>query len=367
MQTLNSKAAQAATQAACPPRCVLMPRDIDPAGPLLGEELYQLQGRSMGTSWCVKFYGPRGLGTQAVQAGLEDGLAEVVARMSPWETESDLNRFARTSSGAWLNLSQSTWEVLGHALQVARASGGAFDPTAAALVRAWGFGAGKRHDEPGFVEPEEPAWGERLGQALSWQDLTLREASRELWQPGELELDFCGIAKGYAVDRLSAFLLACGLPHHLVEVGGELRGCGRKLDGQPWWVQLESVPDSWGLPESVLALHGLSVATSGDYRRSYVDVQGQRRSHTLDPRRRAPVAHGLASVSVVHSSCCLADAWATALLVLGPQAGPALATQQGLAALFVIREEGPSWEHPHHGEPHWREVQSPALRAMVCD
>ena len=364
LTTLNAQSAEAGTPLQ---RTVLMPQEIDPAGPLLGEQLHQLQGRSMGTSWCVKFYGPRGLDLQPLQAGLEVNLAEVVARMSPWEPASDLNRFARTPSGAWLSVAPSTWEVLGHALQVARASGGAFDPTAAALVRAWGFGAGRRHDEPGFRPPEEPEWGERLGHGLSWQDLTLREASRELWQPGGLELDFCGIAKGYAVERRSTFFVDCGLPHHLLEMGGELRGPGRKLDGQPWWVQLEAVPGSWGLGDTVLALHGLSVATSGDYRRCYVDAQGQRRSHTLDPRRRAPVAHGLASVSVVHSSCCLADAWATALLVLGPQAGPALATQQGLAALFVIREEGPSWELPQLGQPHWREVQSPALRAMACD
>lgn len=333
-------------------RRVLVPTQIAPARPALGEQPYSLSGLSMGTSWSVKFYGPQGLDCAPVQRGLEARLAEVVAQMSPWEAESDLSRFGRAPPASWLKLSNGCGRVLSDALAVARASGGAFDPTAAALVRAWGFGAGLRHDEPGFLAPAadlaRPA-------RLSWQDLTLRETAGDwaVWQPGGLELDLCGIAKGFAVDRLADFLHDCGLDHHLVEVGGELRGAGVKPSGQPWWVQLERVPDAAGLNDTALALHGLAVATSGDYRRSYVDASGRRRSHTLDPRSGAPVAHGLASVSVVHSNCCLADAWATALTVLGPQDGPALAAELGLAALFVVREPG------------WREILSPALQALL--
>jgi thiamine biosynthesis lipoprotein len=278
----------------------------------------------------------------------------VVARMSPWEADSDLNRFGRAAAGSWVALSGACQRVLRAALDVARASGGAFDPTAAALVRAWGFGAGLRHDEPGFVAP---AAGLARPGLLGWQDLSLRETAGdwEVWQPGGLELDLCGIAKGFAVDQLADFLHDCGLDHHLVEVGGELRGAGVKPNGQPWWVQLEPVPGAIGLRDSALALHGLAVATSGDYRNSFVDAQGRHRSHTMDPRSGAPVVPGLASVSVVHESCCLADAWATALMVLGPVAGPALAAELGLAALFIVRE------------PAWREILSPALQALSAE
>lgn len=332
-------------------RRVLVPAQIAPATPALGEQLYALGGLSMGTRWQLKFYAPRGLNCDALQRGLALRLAEVVARMSPWELESDLCRFGRAQAGSWVPLSSLCAGVLRDALLVARASGGAFDPTAAALVRAWGFGAGLRHDAPGFVAPAGP----QRPHALNWRDLSLREAGGqwEVRQPGGLELDLCGIAKGFAVDRLAQLLHQCGLDHHLVEVGGELRASGLKPDGQPWWVALEGVPAAVGLPSTALALHGLAVATSGDYRNSYVDPQGRRRSHTLDPRSGAPINHGLASVSVLHPSCCLADAWATALMVLGPHAGPALAAELGLAALFVVRE------------PSWREILSPALQVLA--
>ncbi|MCV2356315.1 FAD:protein FMN transferase [Paucibacter sp. B2R-40] len=332
-------------------RRVLLPAHVAPATPALGEQLYVLDGQSMGTRWSVKFYGPCGLDCAPLQRGLEARLAEVVARMSPWEPDSDLRRFGRAQPASWVAISEPCGQVLRMALEVAQASGGAFDPAAAALVRAWGFGAGLRHDEPGFVMPAAAPQAAGLG----WQDLPLQRAvgGWEVWQPGGLELDLCGIAKGFAVDQMAEFLLDCGLPHHLVEVGGELRGAGLKPNGQPWWVQLEAVPGAAGLNGSVLALHGLAVATSGDYRNCFVDTQGRSRSHTLDPRSGEPIKHGLASVSVLHSSCCWADAWATALMVLGPEDGPALAAELGLAALFVLREPG------------WREILSPALQAML--
>jgi thiamine biosynthesis lipoprotein len=334
-------------------RRVLLPARMAPATPALGEQLYVLDGLSMGTRWSVKFYGPRGLDCAPLRRGLEARLAEVVARMSPWESGSDLCRFARAEPPSWVAVSPPCGQVLRMALEVARASDGAFDPAAAGLVRAWGFGAGPRFDAPGFVVPA----GLQQPLLQSWQDLTLRQVAGgwEVWQPGGLELDLCGIAKGFAVDRLAEFLLDCGLEHHLVEVGGELRGAGLKPNGQPWWVQLEGVPGAAGLRDTALALHGLAVATSGDYRNSFIDAQGRRRSHTIDPRSGEPIKHGLASVSVLHPSCCLADAWATALLVLGPSAGPALAAELGLAALFVQREPG------------WREVLSPALRALSAE
>src|SRR5690606_9477583 len=143
-------------------------------------------------------------------------------------------------------------------------------------------------------------------------------------------------------DEVARFLLHQGIANLLVEIGGELRGEGLKPDGTPWWVALERPRGTHAarrpLPETILALTGLSVATSGDERR-YFDVAGRRYSHTVDPATGAPVTPDLVSVTAVADDGMTADALATALLVLGPEAGPAFAAEHGIAARFV-RHDG---------------------------
>jgi thiamine biosynthesis lipoprotein len=179
-----------------------------------------------------------------------------------------------------------------------------------------------------------------LAQRASCQP-RLDRVQRRLYQPGGAILDLSSVAKGYAVDRLALRLEALGVRHYLVEAGGELRGAGVKTDGQPWWVELEGVPDAIGapIPQSVVALHGLAVATSGDYRRYFHHAQ-RRVSHTLDPRSGYPIANDLASVTVLAPTCMAADALSTALTVMGADAGLAYADGRGLAARFLLRRDG---------------------------
>jgi thiamine biosynthesis lipoprotein len=260
--------------------------------------------------------------------------------MSHWEPDSDLGRFNRAEAGSWHVLPPAFFDVLSFAQGVARASGGAYDPGAGALVDLWGFGPQGRFDQPGFAGPGDAQIAGALGLQRA-RRLELDADGRRARQPGGMRLDLSAVAKGYAVDRLAWHLQSQGVAHYLVEVGGELRGAGFKPDGQPWWVALEQVEDAPGAQPVplVLALHGLSVATSGDYRR-YFEHGGRRHSHTIDPRNGRPVGHGLASVTVLHPQCMAADAWSTALGVLGPEAGMALAEAQGLAARFVHRRDG---------------------------
>ena len=114
---------------------------------------------------------------------------------------------------------------------------------------------------------------------------------------------------------------------------------GLRPDGAPWGVAVEAPDPDRRTPHSVLALHDAAVATSGDYRH-WVEVQGRRLSHTMDPSRGAPLIAPPASVTVIARTCAEADAWATALMVLGEEAGAKLATQQGLDALFLLRDDG---------------------------
>lgn len=319
-------------------RRVLLPHHISedpaPAGGVVA-----LDGLTMGTSWSVRLVAPSASSSADLQQGLQRQLDLVVAQMSHWDAQSDLGRYNRAPAGSWHALAPDFYMVLDFALDVMRESGGAYDPCAGALVNLWGFGPEHRYDGAGFIAPTQAQAGAVLDRRAS-QRMELDRAARRFYQPGGLQLDLSAIAKGYGVDKLARYLESQGIHHYLVEVGGELRGAGVKPDGQPWWVALEQPPslsnDEAPCDEFVLALHGLSVATSGDYRR-YFERDGRRLAHTIDPRSGAPAPHDLASVTVVHAHCMAADAWSTALTVLGPQAGLALAEQRGLAARFVQR------------------------------
>lgn len=343
--------------AALAPR-VLVPLVIEGEPPAWGQVVHALQGQSMGTTWSVLCVGPRELRVEAIERAIAAALAEIVAQMSHWEPDSDLSRFNAAPANSAHALRAEFASVIDAALAVAAASGGAYDPTAGSLVALWGFGPSDpgglrpRHDEPGFVPPTA---ADCAAARCDWRALGWDAATRRLAQPGGLRLDLSAIAKGYAVDRVSAVLAECGLPDHLVEIGGELRGAGLKPEGQPWWVDLEPPAPHCGLAPTRIALHGLAVATSGDYRRCFVDADGRRRSHTLDPRTGRPIEHGIASVSVVHASAMWADAWSTALTVLGPDEGLALATAQGLAAQLVWRG----------ADGRFDEAWTPALRELA--
>jgi thiamine biosynthesis lipoprotein len=282
----------------------------------------------MGTSWSVKLAGRPDLPSEAAEAAIRSALDRVIAEMSGWNRDSDLVRFNTAPAGAWHELPDGFLTVLRTALQIAALSDGAFDPTLGALTDLWGFGP----SGPGSLVPA----AERLDfarAASGWGAVRLEGA--RLLQPGGLTLDLSGIAKGYAVDLVAGTLKALGLSNFLVELGGELRGEGVKPDLSPWWVALEQPPGAAGLPETRIALHGLSVATSGDYRR-FREGGGRRLSHTLDPATGAPT-EAVASVSVVGESCMEADAWATALTVLGPEKGLQVARAHDIAAHLLVR------------------------------
>ncbi len=338
---------------------VAVPHDITGEPPALGQPVHRLSGVTMGTTWSVALVGPPGLRLAAIDAALQRVCNDVIAEMSQWTPDSILSRFNRAASGSEHALPEGFARVLSAALDIAALSEGAYDPTAGELVGLWGFGPSGvlaigsnaiarpgtwlRHDDPEFRLPTP----EQCAQAhCGWQSLRWDAQRRVLTQPGRATLDLSAIAKGDAVDRLSDLLTGLGLPHHLVEVGGELRGAGLKPDGQPWWVDLEPPQSDFALPPMRVALHGLSIATSGDYRKAYLDAHGQRVSHTVDPRQRRPVSHGLASVTVLHPSAMWADGWSTALMVLGPVEGLRLAEQQQLAARLVVRR--PSGRFDEH-------------------
>lgn len=317
-------------------RQILIPLRLRNAGPRpkhLG--IATVRGETMGTTWSIKLAGAPDLDGGHLRCGIEQVLGRVVAQMSNWDAGSDLSRFNRAEEGTWSNLPADFATVLDYALTLAAATDGAYDPTVGPLVDLWGFG-------PGGMRPSLPREMdiETARARCGFLKLTLDRKARRVLQPGGVSLDLCGIAKGYAVDRVASLLHDEGHRNYLVEIGGELRGEGRKPDGSPWWVALEApraCADA-ARGQTIVGLQGLGVATSGDYRR-YFEHQGVRYAHSIDPRRGYPVANGVLSVTVMHRSCMRADALATALMVLGLDAGLKFAAARNIAALFVANDK----------------------------
>jgi thiamine biosynthesis lipoprotein len=298
--------------------------------------LVEFAGPTMGTTWSVKI-ADLDLGAKerdAIAEAIADELERVDRLMSTWNPDSELSRFNRHASSAPFAVSPETFAVFEIAEQVSEQSEGAFDITVGPLVAAWGFGATDRPPQP--PTPAELADIEgRVGWRLIHLDPSAQTISKA--HP-EAQCDLSAIAKGYAVDRVADALLALGQEDFLVEIGGELRARGAKLDGRRWRIGIERPGTGTRSTQIILEVSDRALATSGDYR-SYYEEKGERISHTIDPLAGRPIRHGLASVSVIHGSATWADALATALNVMGPERGVAWAESEGLAAFFLVRDE----------------------------
>ncbi|WP_295888323.1 FAD:protein FMN transferase [uncultured Thiohalocapsa sp.] len=297
------------------------------------EHTLDLVGRTMGTSWSVQVpRPPAGLDDAALYASITAVLAEVNERMSTYQADSELSRFNAAETTDWFPVSAELVRLTDTALAVSTLTDGAFDVTVGPLVNLWGFG-------PEVKAEQLPAQAE-IDAALArvgWDLLHTRAEPPALRKDRtDLYVDLSAIAKGHGVDRMAAVLEDAGITDYLVEIGGELRGRGRNAEGEPWRIAIERPDAGRRAVLRVVALTDLGMATSGDYR-NFFELDGERYSHTIDPATGRPVDHQLASVTVLAERCAEADAWATALLVLGPERGMTIANDRGLIALFVER------------------------------
>lgn len=293
---------------------------------------HALNGPTMGTRWSALFFAPPGFDPAPVAAALQRAVDEVDAQMSLWRADSDLLRLNAAPPGDWVALPAQLMAVLALALRIGRASGGAFDIGVGDAVAAWGFG-------PAPADPERIARTLHVPRPPAHELLELDPARGRARKRAPVVLDLNGIAKGHGVDRLVATLRAHGINAALAGIDGELRAMGLRPDGSAWPIAVEAPDPARRAARAVLALQDAAVATSGDYRHR-VRVGGRELSHTMDPRRGGPLPDPPASVTVVAPDCASADAWASALMVLGAERGAALARRLGLDALFLLREDG---------------------------
>ncbi len=299
------------------------------------------RGATMGTTYSVKVSLPPNRKDWKAEASLavDAELRRVNDQMSTYLQTSELSRFNDSASTDWFHVSPETAAVVEYALEVGKKSGGAFDVTVGPLVDRWSFGAGKRHqDVPSNEELE--AIGMRIGQAHLAVRLDPPSLKKDI---PDLRVDLSAIAKGHGVDRVVDVLSRLGAENVFVEIGGEVRVTGEKQTPggpQPWKVGIQK-PDAMN-NEIVLAysMEDCAMATSGDYR-NFFEVDGQRYSHTIDPVTHRPVQHNLASVTVIAPTCMVADAWATALDVVGPERAAELASRNDLDTLLITRGTSP--------------------------
>lgn len=314
-----------------------------------------LQGATMGTTWAVRVVLSADTPLHALHDGIQARLDRVDEQMSTYKPQSVLSRFNSAPAGTWHVLPTECFEVVAHALQVARDSDGAYDPTVGPLVNLWGFGPDAPRREPPSDEAIAAA-RERIG----WWKLKLDASTQSLYQPGGVYLDLSSVAKGYSVDLVGSYLDSLGIHAWLIEVGGEMKGQGMKPDGSPWRIGIERPGAATGAVErmdqlsQVLTLSGRAIATSGDYRRQF-EAAGTSFSHHIDPRRGRPVTHAVASVSVLAGRAMHADPMGTLMTVLGPEQGLIYAQERGLPVLFILR-----------GERGLEERLSPAFEAALA-
>ncbi len=295
-----------------------------------GPEPVRLAGPTMGTQYHITLsHPPAALDPEAIRAGIDALLARVNRIMSTYDPESELSRFNANQSTDWVAASAELIDVVTEALRISRLSDGAFDITVGPLVNLWGFGPDMTVD--GL--PTAAAIAQAREQ-VGYQKLQVTGSALRKDRP-DLYVDLSAIAKGYGVDQVAAYLEAQGIEDYLVEIGGELRAKGRNPRGESWTIAVEKPSPRRRAVEQVIQINGGGVATSGDYR-NFFEKDGRRYSHAIDPHSGLPIRHRLASVTVVRPDCMEADALATALLVLGPEAGYALAERRHYAALFMV-------------------------------
>ncbi|CAH0169552.1 FAD:protein FMN transferase [Pseudomonas sp. Bi123] len=297
-----------------------------------GDSLERFDGPTMGSRYSIQYVRHASTpGPKAVQAEVENILADVDRQFSTYRSDSDIERFNNLPANHCQKMPAPILELIRVGEQLSSQSDGSYDLTVEPLLNLWGFGPQAREEKVPSAEALAEVQ-QRVGHRH------LRIDGDQLCKDAAVEVDFNSIAAGYAVDTIAARLEALGIHDYLAEATGELKAVGKKLDGSPWRIALEEPRDDQQVAERVIAVDGYGVSTSGDYR-NYFEQGGRRYSHTFDARTGTPVLHTLASVTVIHPLALMADGLSTLLLILGPERGWDYAQTHDIAAFFVIRAD----------------------------
>ena len=290
-----------------------------------------IHGKTMGTTFNIKYFpSPTTPTKEQVLAAVNERLVLVNQLMSTYIPDSELSLLNKAKGGVPFTLSDENVFLIGEALKVNQMSEGYYDITVGPLVNLWGFGPNGRVTH----QPDEAL----LQQSREWvgADQLVLDGKTITKPHDDTYVDLSSLAKGYGIDVVAELLEQNGIASYLVEIGGELKAKGTKPNGKGWTVAIEKPSDVAREIQLILAPGDMAVATSGDYR-IYFEENGTRFSHLIDPTTGKPITHKLVSVTVFHPSSAMSDALATAINVMGPEKGLALAEKHNIAIYMLVK------------------------------
>ena len=305
-----------------------------------------LRGKTMGTTFAITIEGlTDAQRLPEIESAIKQRLVDINQVMSTYIAASEISKFNHSQTTDWYNVSKELLGIVQLAQSISEQSQGAFDITVGPAVNLWKFGP---QTEENTTEPNGIPTADDVAQVLKhigYQQLHTRENPPGLKKDDpQLQIDLSAIAKGYAVDQIIELLAALQLDiQYMVEIGGEIRTVSHpqnRDNRRTWRLEIQDPSGQTGTARRIVAVNNQAIATSGDYV-NYYEIKGVRYSHTIDPTTAMPVQHPLASTVVITDTCAAADAWATALLVLGPKPAYDIANKhdQPFAALLITRSK----------------------------
>jgi thiamine biosynthesis lipoprotein len=303
------------------------------SGFAIGKEIV-ISGRTMGTTYSIKAYGPFLTDVQLIKTSVEKQLKAINLSMSVFKKNSEISRFNRDST-TQMKVSEDFFSVLKTAEYIWKQSGGALDGTVSPLIEIWGFGRNKKKTVP---------TKEQIDTALKktgFQNIKLYDGIIRKLKPG-ITLNLGSIAKGFAVDKVSSVLKKMGIDNFFVEIGGEIYVSGKKPGGTKWVIGINTPSKNASLKSyfRAMELQDQAIATSGDYR-NFFQNGDKSYSHIINPNTGYPVSNDVVSVSIVAKNCTLADGLATSIMVMGVDKGIMLLNKlEDVEGLIVVKDKG---------------------------
>tara|TARA_R110002072_G_scaffold90500_5_gene202431 strand:- start:1746 stop:2759 length:1014 start_codon:yes stop_codon:yes gene_type:complete len=293
------------------------------------QSITKLSGSTQGTTWHISYWSKEDKDSEALQKELDAELIRIDSVLSNYRDDSVISQVNNNHDATAINADAELIYLIEEARKVHSASQGCYDLTIQPLFALWGFSDKSLHI-PSEAELSEVMYSIGMEKVQTHESFIQK-------QLGKVHIDVSSIGQGYSVARLAELLDKKGITNYLVEIGGELQTRGQKPQMQPWRIAIERpLPEATGFQKviTIATQSPTAIMTSGTYRH-YYDDSGKRYSHILDARTGAPVTHSTVSVTVIHESPTIADAWSTALLCLGTQEGLKLAEENNLSVFFI--------------------------------